>query len=230
MHTHTPSIHVGLAVHAAPVPALEPFPGPEPARVRAVTPFTLSDWAGKACAVVYLGGCNLRCPTCHNATLAFTPELHPVLETGSVLASLKARKPWLDGVVVCGGEPTLEPGLADLVETFFALGFAVKVDTNGMRPEAVAAVLARCPNTVFAVDVKGPWDKYPALTGGGVSSQAARERLETVFGMASKHPKSFLFRITLVPGLEPQDVQAARDSLPAGFVLKEQPYLPPPTR
>lgn len=236
MHTHTPTIPaisaipaipLGHAVLADPVPPLERSPGQDPARIRAVTSFTLSDWAGKACAVVYLGGCNLRCPTCHNATLAFTPELHPPLETGAVLASLAARKPWLDGVVVCGGEPTLDPGLADLVEKLFALGFAVKVDTNGMRPEAVAAVLARCPDTVFAVDVKGPWHMYPALTGGAVSPQAARERLETVFAMARKHPQSFLFRITLVPGLEPQDVQAARDALPTGFVLKEQTYMPP---
>jgi len=116
------------------------------------------------------------------------------------------------------------------VEKLFALGFAVKVDTNGLRPEVVAAVLARCPDTVFAVDVKGPWDKYPALTGGGVTSQTARERLEAVFAMARNNPQSFLFRITLVPGLEPQDVQAARDVLPAGFVLKEQTYMPPSSR
>ena len=231
MHTPTaPAIHPSRAVPAIPAHSPVCAVGQAPARIRAVTPFTLSDWAGKACAVVYLGGCNLRCPTCHNATLAFAPEGHPPLETKAVLASLTARKSWLDGVVVCGGEPTLDPGLADLAEKLFALGFAVKVDTNGMRPEAVAAVLARCPDTVFAVDVKGPWHMYPDLTGGAVSAEAARSRLEAVFAMARKHPHSFLFRITLVPGLSPQDVQAARACLPAGFVLKEQPYMPPSSR
>jgi pyruvate formate lyase activating enzyme len=153
--------------------------------------------------------------------------LHPALELSAVLKGLAARKRWLDGVVVCGGEPTLDPGLPGLVEVLFGLGLAVKVDTNGMRPEVVAEILARCPQTLFAVDVKGPWEKYPGLTGVAVSPQDARDRLETVFGLASSNPGSFVFRITVVPGLTPHDVRVAGGYLPAGFTLKEQPFVLP---
>jgi pyruvate formate lyase activating enzyme len=130
-------------------------------------------------------------------------------------------------VVVCGGEPTLDPGLPDLVEALFGLGLAVKVDTNGMRPEVVAGILSRCPQTLFAVDVKGPWEKYPGLTGQAVSGPDARDRLKAVFHLASTNPGSFDFRITVVPGLTPHDVRVAGGYLPAGFTLKEQPFVPP---
>jgi pyruvate formate lyase activating enzyme len=202
----------------------------EKARIRAVTPLSLCDWPGRNVSVVYLGGCNLRCPTCHNATLAFTPSLHPRLDTDAVLRSLKARGRWLDGVVVCGGEPTLDPGLPALVDALHGLGLPVKVDTNGMLPEVVASVRQRHPSTLFAVDVKGPWDTYPALTGGAVTRDEARQRLEAVFSQAMASPASFTFRITLVPGLSPEDVQAAREYLPRGFTLREQPYVPPARR
>jgi pyruvate formate lyase activating enzyme len=201
-----------------------------PARVRAVTPLSLCDWPGRSVSVLFLGGCNLRCPTCHNASLAFTPSLHPSLDTGAVLKSLAARKRWLDGVVVCGGEPTLDPGLPALVDALTGLGLPVKVDTNGMLPEMVSRVADRAPDTTFAVDLKGPWEKYPALTGGAVSPEDARIRLEGVFAQAAARPRSFFFRITLVPGLTPEDVFAARRCLPAGFTLREQPYVHPVAR
>lgn len=209
---------------------LPPHPGaPAPAaRIRAVTPLSLCDWPGKNVSVIFTGGCNLRCPTCHNASLAFTPSRHPVMDLEAVLGSLKARKAWLDGVVVCGGEPTLDPGLPGLVRALDGLGFKVKVDTNGMLPGVIARVLESCPGTVFAVDVKGPWERYPSLTGGAVTPAQARAALEQVFTMAVRSPESFLFRITLVPGLAPEDARAARLQLPEGFALTQQRYVPPP--
>lgn len=201
---------------------------PPPARIRAMTPLSLCDWPGLSVSVVYLGGCNLRCPTCHNASLAFTPALHPPLDTQAVLQSLAARERWLDGVVVCGGEPTLDPGLPALVDALGGLGLGVKVDTNGMLPDVAAHILARRPETRFAVDVKGPWEMYPALTGGAVSPGEAAARLERMFALASDRPGNFTFRITLVPGLAPEDVRAAARQLPPGFTLREQAYVPPP--
>ncbi|WP_235956956.1 radical SAM protein [Fundidesulfovibrio magnetotacticus] len=197
-------------------------------RIRAVTPLSLCDWPGRSAAVLYLGGCNLRCPTCHNASLAFTPSRHPALDASAVLKGLAARARWLDGVVVCGGEPTLDPGLFPLVQALDALGPPVKVDTNGMAPDVVERLFEACPRTCFAVDVKGPWEKYPVLTGGAASPEAARERLEAVFALAARDPARFRFRITLVPELTPDDVSAARRQLPPCFTLNEQTYLPPP--
>lgn len=198
-----------------------------PARLRAFTPFSLCDWPGHTVSVVYLGGCNLRCPTCHNYSLAFSPEKHPQLDTKSVLRILTQRSQWLDGVVVCGGEPTLDPGLPDLVGQLTGLGLPVKVDTNGMRPEVVEHVLSCYPETLFAVDVKGPFERYPELTGQAVSADSAEASLMAIFSLAAQQPGSFLFRTTLVPGLGPDDVRLVRSLLPAGYDLTEQPYVPP---
>ena len=197
------------------------------ARIRAMTPLSLCDWPGKNACVLYLGGCNLACPTCHNASLAFTPDLHPVLDTRDVLRTLDARKVWLDAAVVCGGEPTLDPGLPGLVASLHGLGLGVKVDTNGMLPGVVADILEKFPATVFAVDVKGPWEAYPELTGGAVGASEARMRLERVFALAKIHSASFFFRITLVPSLSSQALDQARRQVPPGFTLNEQPYSPP---
>lgn len=197
------------------------------ARIRAVTPFSLCDWPGHDVSVVYLGGCNLRCPTCHNHSIAFTPEKHPLLVTKNVLRMLTQRSRWLDGIVVCGGEPTADPGLPRLVGQLAALGLPVKVDTNGMLPEVVQDILAAFPDTLFAVDVKGPFGRYPELTGRAVDAETARAALETIFSLAATRPGSFVFRTTLVPGLSPEDVRHVRSLLPAGFDLIEQPYVPP---
>ena len=218
-----------LALTLTPDPSQAPPQAPA-ARLRALTPFSLCDWPGRSVSVVYLGGCNLRCPTCHNKSLAFTPEQHPALDTKSVMRMLTQRSHWLDGVVVCGGEPTLDPGLPGLVGLLAGLGLPVKVDTNGMLPEMVKAVLALHPDTLFAVDVKGPWERYPELTGGAASAEAARASLEAIFSLAAVRPGSFLFRTTLVPGLTPEDVRQVRGALPAGCGLVEQSYIPPKVR
>ncbi len=204
-----------------------PFTPAPQARIRAVTPMSLCDWPGRTCAVLYLGGCNLRCPTCHNASLAFTPIRHGVLDMSAVLAGLNVRRNWLDGVAVCGGEPTLDPGLPALVRALRALGLPVKVDTNGMLPDVARALLEQDPQTTLAVDVKGPWEAYPALTGGMASPEQARQRLERIFDLAARHPGRVYFRTTLVPGLTPEDLRAVRGCLPAGHTLIEQTYVPP---
>ena len=96
------------------------------------------DYPGKLAATVFTGGCNLRCPFCHNALLvtqlAENPERHSVEE---VLAFLKSRKGLLDGVVLSGGEPLLQPDAADFLSAVKAMGYAVKLDTNGCYPAAL---------------------------------------------------------------------------------------------
>lgn len=203
---------------------------PAQPRVRAVTPLSLCDWPGHATSVLYLGGCNFRCPHCHNASLAWTPRLHPELDLGGVLLGLKARQAWLDGVVICGGEPTLDPGLGELVARLLGLGLPVRVDTNGSRPEVVAELLERFPDLCFAVDVKGPWARYPELTGGAVRPDEARESLGRIFALAANRAGAFLFRTTLVPGLSESDALAIQGLLPPGATLRQQSYTPPPGR
>ncbi|GAB6125911.1 anaerobic ribonucleoside-triphosphate reductase activating protein [Humidesulfovibrio idahonensis] len=195
--------------------------------VRGLEPMSLCDWPGRPCAVLFLGGCNLRCPTCHNADLAWNMESLPVVTQASLRALLSKRSRWLSGVTVTGGEPTAVPGVGAILHEVAQSGLPIKVDTNGMLPEAVELMLAEGLVSQFFVDVKGPFEKYPALTGGAVSEYDARRNLSRMFALAEARPGAFLFRTTLVPLLDDADVKTVRGLLPHGFALTTQDYKPP---
>ena len=195
--------------------------------MRGLEPLSLCDWPGRPCAVIFLGGCNLRCPTCHNFELAWTMERLPVVPDWKVRVFLAERRRWLMGVTVTGGEPTMAPGLGELLWELNKLELPVKLDSNGMRPDVVAELLDQGLVHTFAVDVKGPYAKYPALTGNAVDEALARANMERIFALAESRPESFYFRLTRVPGLTDDDVRQARGYLPEGFSLTIQDYVPP---
>lgn len=198
--------------------------------VRGFEHFSLCDWPGRTSCVIFLGGCNLRCPTCHNFDLAWNMTRLPVIPENDLKVFLRNRAKWLDGVTVTGGEPTNVSGLGELLFEIKKHNLPVKVDSNGMRPEVIRDILDYRLADVFAVDVKGPYAKYPELTGSAVSAIAARSNLEKVFALARQFPASFYFRLTQVPGLTAEDVDEARGYLPEGFELKLQEYVPPRRR
>jgi pyruvate formate lyase activating enzyme len=195
--------------------------------LRGLQRLSLCDWPGRSCCVVFLGGCNLRCPTCHNHELAWNMERQPRVPRAELLRFLDARRHWLDGVTVTGGEPTCVEGLGELLYEIKRLDLPVKLDSNGMRPEVLAEALEAGLADLCAVDVKGPYFKYPALTGGAVTAAEARANLEAVFSLAQARPAAFTFRCTQVPLLTADDFETARGYLPSGFSLTLQPYRPP---
>ena len=194
---------------------------------RGLEPLSLCDWPGRPCAVVFLGGCNLRCPTCHNGDLAWNMESQSLVTQATLRAFLAKRSRWLSGVTVTGGEPTTVPGIGAILHEIAQSGLPIKLDTNGMLPEAVELMLAEGLVSQFFVDVKGPYEKYPALTGGAVSDYDARRNLARIFALAKARPEAFHFRTTLVPLLTETDVETVRGLLPAGFTLTTQDYKPP---
>ena len=189
-------------------------------------PFSLVDWPGRVSCVLFLSGCDLRCPTCHNWSLAWNPEHHPLLNLGEVMDRIAARTSWLDGIVISGGEPTFAPGLRDLLSYLSTLGLPLKLDTNGMDPEIVEECLRRDLVELVAVDVKGPWEKYPALTGNRCSAAHAEESLSRLFALARKFPERFLFRTTTVPLLTKEDVAGIRRLLPQNAEFAVQAFVP----
>lgn len=195
--------------------------------LRGLTPLSLCDWPGRPCCVVFLGGCNLRCPTCHNAQLAWDMASLPLHPREALLAFLAKRARWLSGVTVTGGEPTMAPGVGEILREIGKCGLPVKLDTNGMRPDVVELMLAENLVHTFAVDVKGPFAKYPELTGGAAGEGDARRNLSRIFALAQKHPRAFRFRTTQVPLLDDADISAVRALLPPGFDLTLQPYQQP---
>ncbi|WP_462323924.1 radical SAM protein [Desulfoplanes sp.] len=196
--------------------------------LRGIAPVSLCDWPERVCSVLFFGGCNLRCPTCHNQSIAWRPQSLPELPLKGTMSDLVKRRAWLDGIVVSGGEASIVPGIAGVLMDLKGIGLPVKMDTNGMRPDLVRGFLDDGLVDCFAVDVKGPWAKYPELTGGRVTASGARESLGAIFGMATEQPERFYFRCTQVPILTDEDILTARSYLPAGCELTLQDYIVPP--
>lgn len=125
---------------------------------------TLLDFPGHVACTVFLGGCDLRCPYCHNYELA-TGQAPPVMEEEELFAFLQKRTGLLDGVAITGGEPCLHRDLPEFIGKIRALGFPVKLDTNGTHPDVLARILERGLVQYVAMDVKNTPAKY-AMTAG----------------------------------------------------------------
>lgn len=162
---------------------------------------SLLDYPGRIASLVFWGGCNLTCPFCHNPPLVLDPGTWPDLDPEALLADLAERVPFIDGVVVSGGEPTLDPHLADWLAAVRRLGLAVKLDTNGLAPDVLADLLDRRLIDYLAIDLKCAPERYPELHPGPVSPEA----LLATIRLASTAPVSVEFRTTCVPRLVDED-------------------------
>lgn len=155
---------------------------------------TLLDFPGHVACTVFLGGCDFRCPYCHNAEL-IDGTAKPVMDSEELLAFLSKRKGLLDGVAVTGGEPCLHTDLPDLLAEIRAMGFATKLDTNGGHPALLREILARGLADYVAMDVKNSPAKY-ALTCGVPSVDLAAIR-ESIALLKDGAP-DYEFRTTVV--------------------------------
>lgn len=161
------------------------------------------DWPGKLCAILFLGGCNFRCPFCHNHPLVLAPETMEAIPFTEILYRLAARKNWLAGVCISGGEPTLSPGLPNLIAQLKAKGWAIKLDTNGSRPEVLEQLLADKLLDMVAMDVKAPLvqEKYERCTGCQVDLTAIQKSINLLQHSTIPHE----FRMTIAPGLHTEE-------------------------
>ncbi len=125
---------------------------------------TLLDYPGKVACTVFLGGCNFRCPFCHNSQL-FGAGAEKLMDTEQFLAFLKGRQGLLDAVCVSGGEPTLTKDLEELLRSIKALGYSVKLDTNGSNPKVLKNLVAEGLVDYVAMDVKNSPERYAETVG-----------------------------------------------------------------
>lgn len=125
---------------------------------------TLLDFPGRVACTVFLHGCNYRCPFCHNSEL-LEGRGEPLMSKDEFLAFLKKRVGLLDGVCISGGEPTLMPDLKELMADIKALGYAVKLDTNGSRPGVLKELVAAGLVDYVAMDIKNAPSRYAETAG-----------------------------------------------------------------
>ncbi len=171
-------------------------------RIHGLQKMTLLDFPGRVACTVFLGGCDFRCPFCHNYELV-DGSAPPVMEEGELLSFLRRRQGLLDGVAITGGEPCLHPDLPRLMRDIRALGFRVKLDTNGNHPERLAEILREGLADYVAMDVKNSPEKY-AMTAGlpALDLGPIREGIALLMGSGVPHE----FRTTVVRELhQPED-------------------------
>ena len=133
-------------------------------RIQGLQKLTLLDYPGKTACTVFLSGCNFRCPFCHNTPL-LTADAADGMAEEELLAFLKKRQGLLDGVAITGGEPLLRPDLPALLEKIKALGYAVKLDTNGAFPDRLEQIVRAGLADYVAMDVKNSPARYAETAG-----------------------------------------------------------------
>lgn len=134
---------------------------------------TLLDYPGHVAATLFTGGCNFRCPYCHNRDIVLKNESIVPLAPEEILAFLKKRQNVLTGVCITGGEPTLNPDLPDLIRQIRKLGYLVKLDTNGTNPQMLQNLIEKGLIDYCAMDIKNAPEKY-GMTAGLESNRDAR--------------------------------------------------------
>jgi len=186
--------------------------------------FSLSDFPGLVAAVVFTQGCNFRCPWCHNGSLIPTNvPASSLIPQEKVFDFLKGPSNRLDGVVITGGEPTIQPDLSEFIHRIIDMVFLVKLDTNGSQPEVLHRLLKEKLIDFIAMDIKAPLDIYDRLTGIHTPINRIKESIELITNSAIAHE----FRTTVVkPLLSPQDLLAIRKLIPPGSTHRLQKFCP----
>ena len=164
-------------------------------RISGIQKMTLLDYPGKIACTVFLSGCNFRCPFCHNGELLDTA--HPVMEEEEFLAFLSKRQGLLEAVCVSGGEPTLQPELAALLEKIKAMGYLIKLDTNGSRPEVLKELVSRGLVDYVAMDIKNAPELYGQTAGAIVHLDKVEESIRYLM----EDQVDYEFRTTVITQL-----------------------------
>jgi pyruvate formate lyase activating enzyme len=162
---------------------------------------SLIDYPEKVSAVVFVGGCNFRCPFCHNRDLVLEHEKIPTIPEEEILAFLKEREKWLDGIVVSGGEPAMHKDLPGFLEKLKGIGYAVKLDTNGTNPQMLKELMDKGLVDYIAMDIKAPLEKYEKSSGVKADTKNIRESIRLIINSGIEHE----FRSTILPALHTKE-------------------------
>ncbi|MCX6765077.1 MAG: anaerobic ribonucleoside-triphosphate reductase activating protein [Candidatus Nealsonbacteria bacterium] len=168
---------------------------------------TLIDYPGKLAATVFLAGCNFRCPWCYSSELVLPAKIksQPKVSQNEFFEFLNGKKGLLEGVVICGGEPTLNKDLMEFIGKIKEMGFTVKLDTNGSNPEILKELLEKKMIDYVAMDIKAPKEKYKELTGKKIDLASINKSVDLLLSLPinarSQKSADYEFRTTLVPNL-----------------------------
>lgn len=185
---------------------------------------TLLDYPGKVAAIIFTVGCNFACGFCHNPELVEMEEKkYQKISEEDVLEFLKSRQGLLEGVVITGGEPSVQPDLPEFAEKIKAMGFLVKVDTNGANPEMIEKMNQEKLVDFWAMDIKAPLGKYEKITGCPVNLEALKKSIDLI----KSSGVDYEFRSTLIQGWHsPEDIVAMMRLIEGAKIFVLQKFVP----
>ena len=170
---------------------------------------TLLDYPGHVAATIFTGGCNFRCPFCHNSDLLLNPST--IISEEEIFTFLKKRKNILSGICITGGEPTLQPDLIEFIKKVRSLGYKIKLDTNGYRPQTISELLNKNLLNYIAMDIKAGYSNYANVCG---VSNLNIETIKESISMIEHSGIDYEFRTTIVKELHTeQDFQEISEML-----------------
>ena len=191
--------------------------------IKGLEKFAPKDFRGFISSTVFLGGCNFKCPYCHNSDLVLKPHALPTFPMEYFQDYLDSRKGWLEGICISGGEPLLHDDLDTLLSLIKERGLLVKLDTNGSFPDRLEALIQKKLIDWIAMDIKAPLDRYPEVTGVEVKKEDILRSIGIIRNSGLKH----IFRCTVVPGLVgSEDVERISLLLKGAEVFQLQQFVP----
>jgi len=186
--------------------------------------FTLIDYPRVVSAIVFTQGCNFHCRYCHNPELVYPSLFQESMPEEEVMAFLRRRKGTLQGLVVTGGEPTLQPDLLDFLAEVKKLGYLIKLDTNGYKPEVLKQALHQKLVDYIAMDLKAPLAKYEQITGIQADEKILLESIDLIKNSGLPHEFRTTYDKTV---LTDEDIENLRN-LVQGHTYRVQECLPVP--
>lgn len=159
---------------------------------------TLLDYPNRVAATIFLGGCNMRCPFCHNNSILDSEHLISSFVSKQILTFLKKRQGILEGVCISGGEPTLQRDLPEFLSEIKSLGYDIKLDSNGSKPKVLQFLIENKLIDYIAMDVKGPLTSYAQFCGGKFTDNQA---IFDSIALLKSNVIPYEFRTTVAKGL-----------------------------
>ncbi len=191
--------------------------------IKGLEKFSPKDFPGYISSTVFLGGCNFRCPFCHNSDLVLRPEILPTFPLDYFLSFLDLRKGWLEGICISGGEPLLHDDLETLLILIKDRNLLVKIDTNGSFPSRLEDLIQKKLVDHIAMDVKAPLARYQEVTRAAVNEEDIVRSVDII----KNSGLGYVFRTTLVPGLVgPEDIKKICQMLDGAKIYQLQQFIP----
>ncbi|MDR0693531.1 MAG: anaerobic ribonucleoside-triphosphate reductase activating protein [Puniceicoccales bacterium] len=189
-------------------------------KVGGIQKISLIDFPGKISCVLFTQGCNFCCPFCHNESLVLPEKFGPPMEESEIFNFLNAKKGKIEAVVMSGGEPTLQDDLEDFLKKIRELGFLIKLDTNGSRPEVLDNLYRAKLLDYVAMDIKHRFERYAEITNVSVSVDKIKRSVDLI----KNSGMDYEFRTTVVPAFHTSyDIRSIIFQLSGAkrFVLQE---------